>query len=60
MARKRTGRNGKGVTLYLNTEIYNTGRELARARYDVSFSDLIERLIKAEAKLKRGKLHKAA
>lgn len=48
MARPKTGRNGKRVSLYLNTEIRVEGTKIARHHHRLSFSKLVEHLINKE------------
>jgi hypothetical protein len=47
-------RNGKPLSLYIDPEIRDAGKALAKERYGESLSDLVERLLKAELKRKRG------
>ena len=60
MARPTTGETGKPVNLYLNTALREAARKLAAERYGTSLSGLVERLLRHEISLKRGKLHRAA
>jgi hypothetical protein len=60
MARPTTGRNGTRVNLYLQPELREEAQRVAKARYGTSLSDMVERLLREELKLKRGKLHRAA
>jgi hypothetical protein len=54
MGRTPTGKTGKPTNLYLDTEIVEGGRRIARDRYGLSLSELVERLIRKEIGLKRG------
>jgi hypothetical protein len=44
----------KSTNLSLRTDLAEEGTKLAKARYDCSLSRLVERLILAEVKRKRG------
>jgi hypothetical protein len=54
MARPKTGRNGVPVNIYLPKQLRNAGREIAKLRYGISLSELLNRLLKREASLKNG------
>lgn len=60
MARPSTGNAGKPVNLYLDQALRDAARQMAAERYHASLSEVVARLLRAELKLKRGKLHKAA
>lgn len=56
MARPPTGKTGKSTNLYLDPDIVKGGRNVAKERYGISLSELIERLVLREMNLKRGLL----
>jgi hypothetical protein len=56
MARPATGRTGKKVTLSLSVEIYAAARKLSEAT-GRSVSEIVDRLLVAELKRKRGIVH---
>jgi hypothetical protein len=47
-------RKGKPTNLYLNRQIKQQGKTVAKQRYGLSLSDLVERLLLREIRLKRG------
>jgi len=52
-----TGGNGEKTNLYLDPAVKKTGKQLAQSRYGTSLSRLVELLIVAESKRKRGIAH---
>lgn len=56
MSRPKTGKTGKPTNLYLDVEIKVHSTRIAHERYGISLSDLVERLLRLECSLKRGKL----
>ena len=58
MARPRTGLNGSPTNLYLRKEIKTEARKIAKIRYRISLSELVENLLVRELSLKRGLLGK--
>jgi len=56
MARPKTGKTGKPTNLYLAVDIKLQGTKIAHERYGISLSDMVERLLRLECSLKRGKL----
>lgn len=48
MPKPKTGRNGEPKTVYLNKEICQMGQDMADNVYRISFSDLIEKLLKKD------------
>lgn len=58
MARPATGATGKPTNLYMNLDVKKEGRRIAKTRYGISLSELVERLLRREMSLKRGLLNR--
>lgn len=58
MARPATGTNGTPTNLYLPQDLKASAREVAKQRYGMSLSDLVEELLRREISLKRGLIGK--
>lgn len=56
VGRPRTVSEAQRANLYLSKEGVIAGRELVAKRYDMSLSELVDRLLKHEFSLKRGLL----
>lgn len=54
---RKARRTGSPTNLYLNSGVVSDAKKLARSRYACSFSELVERLLKAEMARKRGIAH---
>lgn len=53
-------RSGKPTNLYLNSALKKEAVEVAKERYQLSLSQLVERLLRQELALKRGMLKRKA
>ena len=60
MARPTTGRTGKATNIYIDGVVIAEGRKVAKERYGISLSELVERLVRREIDLKRGLLKRTA
>ena len=53
-------RSGKPTNLYLNSSLKKDAVEVARERYNLSLSQLVERLLRQELAMKKGLLNRRA